>query len=163
MIKKINLDKLQLSLAASALLFALFNCGYSYGFMLVERYREFYPPEIRFGSYYNWYFYIMLRCFIIFGCYLLFILLIRKRKTIINQTIGLFLLLTIQYQFGFYSFIIQGTNLQWAEKVLSSTFLNIINYLQVVFLGIGIILTILQLITMKQLLKSKGNEKLALN
>ena len=166
MTKRINLDKIRLLLAISSLFFALFNCGYSYGFMLVERYREFYPPEIRFGSYSDWCFDIMLRYFIISGCYMLYILFIRREKTIINQAIGLLLLLIILYQTGVYSFImIPAVNLQWAEKVLSPTFINIVNYLQIFFGSIGIVLlTILQFVSVWQTYKSKDEEqKLSLN
>lgn len=165
MTKIINSDKFKLLLAINSLFFALFNCGYSYGFLLVERYRELYPPEIRFGSYSDWCFDIMLRYFIISGCYMLYVILIRWGKSIINQMIGLLLLITVLYQTGVYSFIMMpSVSILWAEKVLSPAFIYIVNYLQIFFGSIGIILTILQVVTIWQWNKSGyNNQSLPLN
>ncbi len=160
---RMNLDKVKLFLAISLLLFALFNCGYSYGFMLVEQmldYLDLFPPMLRFSSSYNIYFDMVVRYSIISCCYFLYILFLRKGKTILNQTFGLLLLLIVLYQTGVYSFImgkvlIPGQNLQWAKIVFSTTFIYIINYLQILFWGIGIVLTILQLITLSKCINQK--------
>lgn len=159
MIKRTNFDKIKIYLAVSSLLFALFNFVYSYGFMLVEYYRVFYPPEIWFGSNYNLYFDVLVRYIIISGCYFLYIfILTRKEKSIMNQTISFFVLLIMQYQIGFSSFImgkveIPGVSLMWTKEIFSHTFLQIINWLQFSFWLIGIILIVLQFVSLVRISK----------
>lgn len=161
MMPRKNLDKIKLFLAVGLLLFTLFNCAYSYGFMLVERYREFYPPEIQFGgSLSDIYFDIVIKYLIITGCYFLYILFLKKRQTKLNQIFGFLLLLIVLYQTGVYSLIIDkveipGRSLIWVNEVFSSTFLYTINCLQVLFWGVGILLMILQFATTLQVYKSE--------
>lgn len=158
MITRTDLDKGKLFLAVISLLFALFNTAYSYGFMLVERYREFYPPEIRFELWYEIYFDIVIKYLIISGCYFLYILFIKKEQNVLNQILSFLLLLIVLYQTGVYSFIIDkvevpGRHILWAKEVFSPTFLYTINCLQVLFWGIGIVLAILQVVTIWQAYK----------
>jgi len=166
---KMNLDKIKLFLAVSLLLFSLFNCGFSYGFMLVEQmldYLNLFPPMLRFSTSYNVYFDMVVRYSIVSGCYFLYILFLRKEKTILNQAFGLLLLFVVLYQTGVYSFIvgrvlIPGQDLQWTKIVFSTTFMYITNFLQILFWGLGIVLTTLQLVTVGKCINQK--QRLPLN
>lgn len=162
-ITKIKLSQVKLFLAVSSLLFALFDCVFTYGLWLVEYYREIYPSEVKFGQFLaDTYFELLIKSIIVLVSYLFLILFLKKEENIFNQIVGLLLLQVILFQSGVFSFIfniyeIPSKNLIWLNNIFSAEFLIAIGLLKILFWIISIVLVILQLITIHKIYKANKN------
>lgn len=164
---KSNLSRIISILGIFCLIYAVFFCGYSFGLGQAEQMLRYQAkvsyPEINFSGGFSYgYMDMFMRFCFISVCFFLFILITRTKKRILLEIFALILVLLAIYQIVIVIFYtgpgyLPGQNTNYPAKLLQTLL-----YLDFLFLGVGIILAILQVVTIWQTYKihnpiQKGN------
>jgi len=164
-----HLNRVKSIIAAACLIYAVFFLGYSFGLSQVEQMlnyqAELSSTKIKFSGGFNVRNYIdmsMKFCFISV-CYFLFLLISRINKRILFEIGALILILLAIYQKVIFIFYTAPGYLPGQHTPYPMFLINTLLYLDFLFLGAGIILSILQFAAIWQSYKDNYSTQNSIN